>query len=235
MSESFPYASASQTRRARARRLVDQLRAVLERHIDEGRLRPGERLATERELARQFGASRNVVRAVLAELDKVGKITRHVGRGTFVRAPARNDAAPLADASPAELMEFRLALEPGLADAIVLHASDGDLRELMHCVEEGDAARRWEEFEHWDRRFHQLLVAATHNRLIVGLYEAVRAVRQNAAWGRIKRQSTDPAKWKKYQEEHRRIAEALIARDTETAKRAIRGHLRGVRAKMLDH
>ncbi len=153
MSEIFPYASAPQGRRARARRLVDQLRAVLERHIDEGRLRPGERLATERELAQQFGASRNAVRAVLADLDKVGKITRHVGRGTFVRhpaAPTRAEAPPLADASPAELLEFRLALEPGLADAIVLHANDGDLRELMRCVDEGDAARHWEEFEHWD-------------------------------------------------------------------------------------
>ena len=70
------------SRRRRARSLADQLLAVLERQIDEGRIRPGVRLATERELALQFGASRNVVRTALAELHKTGKITRRVGHGT---------------------------------------------------------------------------------------------------------------------------------------------------------
>src|SRR5579859_5836152 len=78
----------SSSRRTRAHRLADQLFVVLERQIDEGRIKPGERLATERELAVQFGASRNVVRTALAELHKVGKITRRVGHGTIVTAPA---------------------------------------------------------------------------------------------------------------------------------------------------
>src|SRR6266852_184756 len=71
----------SSSRRMRASSLTDQLLAVLERQIDEGRVRPGERLATERELALQFGASRNVVRAALAELHKAGKITLNASEG----------------------------------------------------------------------------------------------------------------------------------------------------------
>ncbi|MBV9136656.1 MAG: winged helix-turn-helix transcriptional regulator [Hyphomicrobiales bacterium] len=78
----------SRSQRARARRQIDQLHAVLERQIDQGRIRPGERLATERELALQFGASRSVVRAALAELHRVGKIVRKVGHGTVVTLPS---------------------------------------------------------------------------------------------------------------------------------------------------
>src|SRR5689334_7947395 len=107
----------STNRRTRARRLVDQLCALLERQIDEGRLRPGDRLPTERALSAQLGASRNVVRIALAELHKAGKITRHVGRGTMVATEIGGvrgvEGLKLADVSPAQLLEFRIAFEPG--------------------------------------------------------------------------------------------------------------------------
>jgi DNA-binding FadR family transcriptional regulator len=227
-------AVASPSRRTRARRLIDQLHNVLERQIDEGRVKPGERLATERELAAQFSASRSIVRAALAELDKAGKITRRVGRGTIVVAPAAPERGlPLLDASPVELMEFRLALEPGLAEAITLHASERDLRAIRDCVDGGDAATRWEEWEHWDRSFHRHLVAATHNRLAISVYEAVIAVRHETPWIKLKQGHTDQDKWRKYQLEHRQIAEALLVRDAGAASDAIRSHLLKVRAKML--
>lgn len=227
----------SSGRRTRARSLADQLLAVLERQIDEGRIKPGERLATERELALQFGASRNVVRTALTELHKAGKITRRVGHGTVVTAPAEGrrggSTMQFLDASPVELLEFRLAMEPGLAETITLNASEGDLQAIKQCVEGGDAASRWEEWEHWDRSFHQHLVVATHNRLAIAVYEAVIAVRHERPWLKLKQGHTDPIRWRQYQDDHRKIAEALLARDAATATAAIRSHLVKVRAKML--
>src|SRR6266851_3931655 len=227
----------SSSRRMRARSLTDQLLAVLERQIDEGRVRPGERLATERELALQFGASRNVVRAALAELHKAGKITRRVGHGTIVTAPAegrRGDTQMhFLDASPVELLEFRLAMEPGLAETITLNASEGDLQAIKACVDGGDGANRWEEWEHWDSSFHQSLVAATHNRLAIAVYQAIIAVRHERPWLKLKQGHTDPVRWRKYQDDHRKIADALLARDAVAATAAIRSHLVKVRAKML--
>ncbi|MBV9521312.1 MAG: FadR family transcriptional regulator [Alphaproteobacteria bacterium] len=225
----------SASRRTRARRLADQLLTTLERQIDEGRIRPGERLATERELALQFGASRNVVRTALAELHRVGKIARRVGHGTIVTAPGeqRRSALAFLDASPMELLEFRLAVEPGLAEAITLHASERDLAAIGKCVDGGDGASRVEEWEHWDRSFHHLLVAATHNRLATAVYEAVTAVRHERPWLRLDQEHTDAARWRVYQSDHRAIAEALFARDAAAAGAAIRCHLLKVRASML--
>src|SRR5579863_7297334 len=120
--------------RARAREQMAQVQSAIERSIDQGRIKAGERIAAERELADQFGASRGVVRAALAELENAGKIVRRVGHGTIVRAaPAtpRSEAFALKDASPAELLEFRLALEPALAEAIALNASENDLKLII--------------------------------------------------------------------------------------------------------
>lgn len=70
-----------------------------------------------------LGASRNVVRAALAGLHKTGKITRRVGHGTIVAALAEGRRAEtpvqFLDASPVELLEFRLAMEPGLDHALL--------------------------------------------------------------------------------------------------------------------
>jgi len=220
--------------RARARDQSAQVQAAIERSIDQGRIKPGERIAAERELAQQFGVSRSVVRAALAELHEAGKIIRRVGHGTVVQAaPARTDAFALRNTSPAELLEFRLALEPGLAEAIALNASENDLKLIMETVEGGDSASGWEQWEHWDRAFHRNLVAATHNRLTIGVYEAVIGVRHERPWLKIKQGHTDAAFWKGYQDEHRRIAAALAARDAPAAAEAIREHLIKVRIKML--
>jgi len=228
---------AARSQRARARRQIDQLHAVLERQIDQGRIRPGERLATERELAVQFGASRSVVRAALAELHKVGKIIRKVGHGTVVSAPAdpapTSISLPLLDTSPAELLEFRIAFEPGLAEAMTLNGSDRDLRAVMECVEQGDGANGLEEWEHWDRSFHLRLIAATHNRLAIGVFEAIIAIRHQRPWLKLKQGHTDAAKWEEYQSDHRKIAIALLDRNAEATAHAIRAHLLTVRAKML--
>ena len=66
----------------------ERLRAHLERQLHEGRLRPGDALPTENELAVSAKMSRNTVRQALAELERNGVIRRVRGRGTFIRETA---------------------------------------------------------------------------------------------------------------------------------------------------
>jgi DNA-binding FadR family transcriptional regulator len=224
----------SRNTRDRARQLAAELHRMLERHIDDGRLRPGEKLASERDLASQFGASRTVVRNALVQLHRAGKIARKVGHGTIVvGSPESHPALPLFDTSPAELLEFRLPLEPSHAEAMVLNASARDIQKIWECVEGGNVADSWPEWERWDRSFHLSLVAATHNRLAITLYQAIIAIRHEQPWLRLKQGHTDVARWQAYQEQHRRIANCIAARDTNAAADALRDHLVTVRAKML--
>ena len=225
-------------RRARTRRQADELLGILTSQIDQGRVRPGERLATERELAAQFGASRSVVRSALAELHKAGRIIRKVGHGTVVTkststAEPQDNSLPLLDTSPLELVEYRLAVEPGLASAMVLHASERDIQAVLDCWNGGEKADGLAEWEYWDRAFHRSLIAATHNRLAIGVYDAIIGIRHEQPWLAAKVGHTDAARWHGYQMEHRRIVDAIVARDAAMLFTAIRDHLISVRAKML--
>lgn len=55
--------------------------------IASGSLRTGDRVTSERQLARQFGISVGTVRRALEQLEHRGVLKRAHGRGTFVRGP----------------------------------------------------------------------------------------------------------------------------------------------------
>lgn len=69
-----------------------QVYAALRREIQSGRLRRGDRLPSEADLGRQFGASRITVGRAVRELQAAGLVERRAGAGTFVRAPLAGGA-----------------------------------------------------------------------------------------------------------------------------------------------
>ena len=233
MTDSLASSFSTGGSRGRARRQSAELQALIQRQILEGQLKPGDKIATERDLARQFDASRSVVRNALAQLEAAGLIARKVGSGTVVQERGDAPPLPLLDTSPAELMEFRLALEPGLANAIVLNASAREIAEIMECAQAGREADDLDTWEKCDRAFHISLVRATHNRLAITVYEAVVGIRHERPWLRAKEGHTDAASWSNYQQQHLDIAGALQRRDAQAAASAMRRHLEAVRANML--
>jgi GntR family transcriptional regulator len=81
-----------------------QIEAQLTERIESGGLSAGERLPPERALAQSLGVSRMTLRQALDALARRGLLERGVGRGTFVRAPARDFAERLADAEARVLL-----------------------------------------------------------------------------------------------------------------------------------
>lgn len=76
---------------------------AIARDIDEGRLKPGERLPTQRGLARTLGVALTTVTRAYAEAERRRLVTGEVGRGTFVRhANGGTDARPVPD-----IIDFR--------------------------------------------------------------------------------------------------------------------------------
>src|ERR1035438_1953223 len=66
----------------------ERLRAYLVKELPAGRLRPGDALPTELELAERASMSRNTVRQALSHLERNGMIRRMRGRGTFIHEAA---------------------------------------------------------------------------------------------------------------------------------------------------
>ena len=67
--------------------LYRQLAALLRAEIEPGRLRPGDQLPSEPELASRFGMARMTARQAIDALVEEGVLVRHRGRGTFVAEP----------------------------------------------------------------------------------------------------------------------------------------------------
>jgi DNA-binding FadR family transcriptional regulator len=223
---------------ARGQRLAE---LILARSRDTG-LAAGARLPTERQLSIDLGVTRSSIRHALAILEAGGHISREVGRGTFLREvapPARRDRrsargsaeAAVADFAPADVMTIRRLLEPPAMSLVVAWATAADLAEMQRCLEGGDRAESFEEFETWDLALHRCIMAASHSPLLVTMYGLIEAARHGQVWGDLKRRSASQERRSQYQADHRSIVEALRARDSARAVDAMRLHL----ARVQEH
>lgn len=224
--------------RGRARAAAGAVRSFIEERIREGTWPVGYQLPTERELVERFGIARNTIRKTLRALEEHGTIVRHVGRGTFVALPrAENDEPDLVRridrASPAEIMEARLLIEPDVIALATARASADDLAAMDECLRCAERATSVAEFEHWDGQLHQTILGAARNGLIADIYAAINGVRRQAKWSKLKERTLTPERRALYQEQHRRIVAALRERDPDEARRTMREHLTAVAANLL--
>jgi DNA-binding transcriptional MocR family regulator len=91
--------------------------AVIEADRAAGRLEAGERLPTHRELAWRLGVTVGTVTRAYAEAQRRGLIAGEVGRGTFVRGPARDSVAmPIEPRRASEGTDFGFASPPALPE-----------------------------------------------------------------------------------------------------------------------
>ena len=207
------------------------------RAIETRRWRPGQRIPTERDLSAEFGLARNTVRRALKILEDEGAIVRDVGRGTFVAeaGPAADAdlASRIQNASPTEIMEVRLMIEPQAAELSATRANGAEMDAMAECLKRSEAVKSIADFEMWDGLFHQALLASCHNQLLIDIYDAINAVRRKADWARLKERVMTPARRQHTQSQHRKIMAALRARDPEQAAAEMRKHLQDVRRSIL--
>ncbi|HEX9040242.1 MAG TPA: FCD domain-containing protein [Trebonia sp.] len=224
----------------RGRELAELILAEFER----SGLGPGSRLPTERQLAADLGITRTGVRHALAALEADGRISREVGRGTFLRAVALSadgdgDGAgepgqPSAtDFAPADVMTIRRLLEPQAMPLVAIWATARDFGEMERCLAGGDAAASFEEFETWDLALHRCIIGAAHSPLLAALYAQIESARHGQVWGDLKRRSTSSQRRELYQQDHRVIVAALRMRDSDAAVEAMRVHLSRVAEHLL--
>lgn len=196
---------------------------------------PGARLPTERALSERFNVSRGTVRAALARIEGRGGIVRIMGSGTYVaeHGAAHAGAAGSGDASPQEIMEARIMIEPRMPALVVAHANSADLEKIRQALHESEAASTHEAFEIWDARFHEAIAEATHNRLVMQVYQTITAARNLTEWGELKRRNSTPERRAAREAEHRIIFDALMARDAERARKAMDEHLGKINYELL--
>ncbi len=217
----------------------DLARKILAR-CEEPTFAPGGRLPNERSLATELGVTRTLVRHALTVLEAEGRISREVGRGTFLKPRAAvtagtdGGAQSVSEVGPGDVMAARLLIEPQVVPLVVAWATQRDFDELRRCLEGGAGAQDAAEFEVWDFALHHAIVSASRNQLLVAMYDVVEMARKGEIWGNLKLRQDSRERRTAYQAEHVRLVEALCARDAGEAVAAIEDHLEHVQANLLE-
>lgn len=232
--------------RTQARATALAIRQFVTEGVASGQFKPGDKLPTEIELMEQFAGGRTIVRKTLASLESEGLIVRQVGSGTFiaegtgpVRETAResifrqavSDIAELA--SPQEIMEFRLMIEPAAMELVTRRANQTDIDRMQRCLVESANAADLATFEHWDCELHNTFGRCVRNVLFERAYEMTSASRQRAEWGRLKERTLTPEQRQMHMVEHERIVAAIRDRDPELARREMTEHLEKINRNMF--
>ncbi|HEY1233877.1 MAG TPA: GntR family transcriptional regulator, partial [Candidatus Binatia bacterium] len=119
---------------------VDKIATDLQEQITRGKLKPGERLPSERSLCSVFGVGRTTIREALKSLTVLGLITRQ-GRGAVITDPelifpTTADLAGLAaQTSIRQLFELRKLIEVKVAGWAALRGLPEDIESMKRAIE----------------------------------------------------------------------------------------------------
>lgn len=216
-------------------RLAVQIHAL----IGAGEFALGERLPSERALAERFDVSRTSVREAIIALELQGFVEVRGGSGIYVTEPsAAIGHAPMfvsaseAGPGPFELLNARLLIESEIAALAAVTRKDTDidgifsaLADMRRFMDDKDAN------EAADRLFHLRIAESTGNSVLLQMVTALWDQFRGPVWEKIDHHFHTTELRLVSQEDHQRVFAALVARDAEGARAAMRAHLQRVIAE----
>ncbi|HTK27547.1 MAG TPA: FadR/GntR family transcriptional regulator [Pyrinomonadaceae bacterium] len=207
--------------------VVERLRTM----IQSGEITAGDRLPPERDLAKLLGVSRPTLRAGIRSLSTVGILQSRQGAGTFV---AEVEASPTLDGSALrllsalhgftsdEMFEARLALEMSIAALAAERASSEQMTLMAEEIASMYASLDDpEQYLVHDMQFHQLIAAASENRILTSLMNMIAKILFDARRKTVKN-ATD---LKDSVSQHQNVYRAIRERSPEMARAAMHDHL----------
>lgn len=209
----------SRTARTRHDQAYEGLRSLLL----SGGIEPGARL-TEAELTGMFNVSRSTMRAVLVQLAQEGYVTSEVNRGVRARSFSVEEAL--------DILEAREVLESALAGKAAERATEEEIRGLRgtleameECERRGDQAG----YSQGNRRFHQQVKEAAHQRTLARAYDTLLYPLVMRQYRNLSAHHPRAGSL----EEHQSILLAIVTRNPEAAVAAMRHHVASARQALL--
>jgi DNA-binding FadR family transcriptional regulator len=216
--------------------LHQSVQDAIRAYILDNRLRAGDALPPEGDLARRLGVSRNSVREAVKAMESLGILETRRGSGLYVQAFSFE---PLLENLPygllfdvrelAELLEIRRALETGLIGATMDSMPPEAVQALDDVVRAMEQrALKGESFPEEDRRFHQILFEPLGNQMLLKLLDVFWLTFREAS------RHTDidnPDPLSTYRD-HAAIAVAVAAGHVPEAREALAAHYAGLTRRL---
>lgn len=195
-----------------------------------GKLLPGQKL-TVKGLSQELGISRTPVHDALLRLAADGLVVIEPRKGTYVSRLTRERVA--------SIMDVRRSLELLACETAISRVTGAQIRRLREISEtmrktasrNGDAIASEREHDALNREFHDVIVGASGNEVLLEIYEALKA------HVTIARAHTGQRSWmarvKRECDEHEQIIDALERRDLLGLQAALREHLDRSKASLV--
>lgn len=198
--------------------------------IMQGKLRKGERLPTERQMAESMNISRSSVREALKALEAMGIANSIQGSGTYITDQPEDSINKslcalfaLTDGTLDNILQLRILLESQAFRDIVHFSSDREIRALTELADY-DYNLPISDQSALDARFHHALVSHSQNTMAKYLYNTLSSLmdiyRDRVLTATFRKGENDLTR-----EGHLVICAALARRDAEAAAEALREHL----------
>ena len=210
-------------------RLYRVVAEQIQKMIHEEKILPGTRLPSERDLSTRLNVSRASVREALIALELTGVIDVRGGSGIYVNE--RNDASleiKEPGSGPFEVLSARRLIEGEVAAMAAKMATDSAVDAIMQAV--NDMERFYDDRQKnddADRAFHMAIAAATGNSALMLVLENLWDER-GRLWNKMEEHFHTDHLRRETLMDHRRILEAIAARDPAGARKAMRSHLERV-------
>lgn len=218
----------------------EEIKDQLLRMIVDGKLKVGDKLPSTKEMSESFGVGRSTTREALSALKAMGLIEIRQGGGCRVinNAPTSTtdislpelDSLRMNRSTLLELLEARQSLEVSNAAIAATKRTDQDLAEFAALIQEMEGSVGHDlEGERTDLLFHLTLARATHNSIMLRLFESIANQLETAIREirRVELYSNQRVAEQLYRE-HLAIYEAVRNQDSELAAQTMKQHLQHV-------
>lgn len=208
--------------------------------IQQGLLKPGDKLSTESAIMELHGVSRTVVREAISHLQAAGLVQTRHGIGTFVLERPQGSLGIVADSivtvlDVLDILELRISMETEAAWLAASRRTDEQaaelgaaLADLQRSIAEGKISVEA------DMRFHLLIAQSTGNRYFVEMLGQLgNAIIPRARVNTPGMEQGKPADYlERVNREHEDIYNAILRKDPEAARAAMRTHLSNSRERL---
>jgi len=202
------------------------------------KLKPGDFLGTEKDLAARFHASRIVARDALRTLEALGIVEIRMGKGGGARIAQGNPRLfaealavqlDLTGVTAAEIMDAQRAIETLGAELAAENATPADVAKLRRLLREArDATGDLDDFTRLSRDFHLAVAEASHNRVLVVQLISL----EHVSWPRRNVTAT-PKLAAHILDIHSRLTDLIELRDAAGARALMDDHVKMIRARRV--
>jgi GntR family transcriptional repressor for pyruvate dehydrogenase complex len=202
------------------------------------KLKPGDFLGTEKDLAARFGVSRIVARDALRTLQALGIADIRMGKGGGARVSRGNPRLfaealavqlDLTGVTNAEIMDAQRAIETLAAELAAENATAADQAKLNRLLAEAEAIiEDTPAYTRSCRDFHLAVAEASHNRVLVTQLVSL----QHVSWPTENRTLT-PEVARRVLAVHRELSDLIAMRDAAGARRLMDEHVKMIRARRV--